>query len=372
MAITILDSSFASVTGSSFYQGSGTVFLSGLRFDGSSVAVLTDGAGGIVENCQFRNVQQACVSTTAPTTVRNNEVCNPPAQPYQGNIVDGGGNFVRPLCLAADCNDNNLEDAYDIYTGRSIDCNASGIPDECEIASGAETDCDANEILDSCQLRLASLESPSLGPVNYPTILTHTFQNVAKSGSSVTVTFTAVADLDSPLEYLTPRLNSSTLSRLWEADGYNCPTESAASVTLTAAQFNEIVGSGTSLQVAFAPSIAVSSAAPCGSSFVRVRVTYQPISNVDCDGNGALDLCEILSGSGSDANNNDVLDVCEGGGCSADFNGNGVVDGTDLAVVLAAWGPCAGASCAADINRDGAVNGLDLTALLAAWGPCGP
>jgi hypothetical protein len=350
----------------------GSIFFSDNVFQRSFLAIQTFNTGGFIDRCQFRDVEAGCVSATSQITVRNSEVCNPPPQPYQGTVLDGGGNVTLPLCLAADCNGNGVEDAYDISAGFSFDCNANAVPDECEIASGAESDCNADEILDSCQLRVASLESPSLGPVNHPTILTHTFQNVAKSGSSVTVTFTAVADLDSPLEYLTPRLNSSTLSRLWETDGYNCPTESAASVTLTAAQFNEILGSGTSLQVAFTPSIAVSSAAPCGNSFVRVRVTYQPVSTVDCDGNGALDLCEILSGSGSDANNNDVLDVCEEGGCSADFNANGVVDGTDLAVVLAAWGPCAGASCAADINRDGSVNGLDLTALLAAWGPCGP
>lgn len=379
LSLTIAQSIFERTTFSGFEQtssiaieGGGSIVVGTSTFASPHFAIATVDTGGLIEQCQFRNAASGCVSATSQITVRNNEACNPPPQPYQGNIIDGGGNFTRPVCLAADCNNNGLEDSYDISTGFSYDCNANALPDECEIASGTEADCNADEILDSCQLRVASLESPSLGPVSYPTILTHTFQNVAKSGSSVTVTFTAVADLDSSLEYLTPRLNSSTLSRLWEADGYNCPTESTASVTLSAAQFNEILGSGTSLQVAFTPSIAVSSAAPCGNSFVRVRVTYQPVSAVDCDGNGALDLCEILSGSGSDANNNNVLDVCEGGGCSADFNGNGVVDGTDLAVVLAAWGPCAGASCSADINRDGSVNGLDLTALLAAWGPCGP
>ena len=59
--------------------------------------------------------------------------------------------------------------------------------------------------------------------------------------------------------------------------------------------------------------------------------------------------------------------VCD---CPADLSTDGVVNGADLGLLLAAWGPCSGA-CAADLNADGVVNGADLGALLAAWGICG-
>ena len=52
--------------------------------------------------------------------------------------------------------------------------------------------------------------------------------------------------------------------------------------------------------------------------------------------------------------------------CDADLTSNGVVDGSDLKMMLATWGPCP--DCAADINGDGAVNAFDLTALLSFWG----
>ena len=55
--------------------------------------------------------------------------------------------------------------------------------------------------------------------------------------------------------------------------------------------------------------------------------------------------------------------------CPADFNGDGTVNGDDLGVLLAAWGP-AGPGEAEDLNQDGAVDGNDLGILLAAWGPC--
>lgn len=52
--------------------------------------------------------------------------------------------------------------------------------------------------------------------------------------------------------------------------------------------------------------------------------------------------------------------------CPADLNGDGVVDGGDLGVMLAAWG----GRGPADLTGDGVVDGADLGVLLAAWGAC--
>ena len=59
--------------------------------------------------------------------------------------------------------------------------------------------------------------------------------------------------------------------------------------------------------------------------------------------------------------------VCD---CAGDLNLDGAVNGADLGLMLAVWGPC-GASCAYDLSLDGLVNGADLGLLLSAWGPCG-
>ncbi len=45
-----------------------------------------------------------------------------------------------------------------------------------------------------------------------------------------------------------------------------------------------------------------------------------------------------------------------------DLDGNGVVDGADLAAMLSAWGTADG-----DVNGDGATDGADLTTLLGNW-----
>jgi len=53
-------------------------------------------------------------------------------------------------------------------------------------------------------------------------------------------------------------------------------------------------------------------------------------------------------------------------GLGADLNGDGAVNGGDLGILLAAWGPCA-PPCEADFDNDGAVTGADLGVLLAGW-----
>ncbi|MFO0962111.1 MAG: hypothetical protein U0625_04315 [Phycisphaerales bacterium] len=53
--------------------------------------------------------------------------------------------------------------------------------------------------------------------------------------------------------------------------------------------------------------------------------------------------------------------------CPADLDGNGVVDGADLGMLLGNWG---GAGTG-DIDGNGIVNGADLGALHGAFGPCG-
>ena len=59
---------------------------------------------------------------------------------------------------------------------------------------------------------------------------------------------------------------------------------------------------------------------------------------------------------------------CDGGGCTGDFNDDGVIDGADFGYILAAWGPCPG--CPEDLDGNGTVNGADVGLLLAVWGPC--
>lgn len=59
--------------------------------------------------------------------------------------------------------------------------------------------------------------------------------------------------------------------------------------------------------------------------------------------------------------------TCDPNACPGDVTHDGIVDGSDLARLLAAWGS---ANPDTDFNGDGDTNGSDLAVLLASWGRC--
>ena len=86
----------------------------------------------------------------------------------------------------------------------------------------------------------------------------------------------------------------------------------------------------------------------------------------DCDGDGQLDLLELLQGTQVDEDADGVPDDCQT--CPSDINGDNQVAVEDLLAVIADWGPCVG--CDGDVNNDTMVDVIDLLAVIAAWGPC--
>jgi glucose/arabinose dehydrogenase len=60
---------------------------------------------------------------------------------------------------------------------------------------------------------------------------------------------------------------------------------------------------------------------------------------------------------------------CPPDGIVGDLNGDGVVNGADLGILLGSWGPCPGKGpCVADLDGDGQVAGSDLAIMLGNWG----
>ena len=56
--------------------------------------------------------------------------------------------------------------------------------------------------------------------------------------------------------------------------------------------------------------------------------------------------------------------------CPGDINGNGAVDGVDLAALLSTWGTDGQGEFDCDIDDDGIVSGIDLAFILSGWGSC--
>ncbi len=90
-------------------------------------------------------------------------------------------------------------------------------------------------------------------------------------------------------------------------------------------------------------------------------------TQADCDNDGIGDACEIAAGA-LDRNHDGIPDSCQ---CPADITRNGLVDGVDLAIILATWGTNGNqGGVNSDVNGDGIVNGTDLATVLGAWGIC--
>ena len=112
-----------------------------------------------------------------------------------------------------------------------------------------------------------------------------------------------------------------------------------------------------------------------GNNSTCATVTCPPPVGAACFPNGfclqltqadALAAGATWRGPGTvctDANSNGIPDGCERFG---DINGDNKVDGTDLGLLLGAWGPHTGA---ADLDHSGVVDGTDIGLLLGAWGP---
>ena len=76
---------------------------------------------------------------------------------------------------------------------------------------------------------------------------------------------------------------------------------------------------------------------------------------------------EDIQADWTDLGGNEFIADC-GNACVADLDGNDIVDGGDLTMLLGFWGSCTG--CPGDLTGDDLVDGADLTLLLGLWGDC--
>jgi len=90
------------------------------------------------------------------------------------------------------------------------------------------------------------------------------------------------------------------------------------------------------------------------------RPSSVAIGHLNADGNPDLAVANRISDNVSV-----LLNQCPVATSPADLNGDGVVDGADLGLLLGQWGT----DGPADLNNDGVVDGADLGLLLGAWGP---
>ena len=271
---------------------------------------------------------------------------------------DCNSNGVPDNCditINGDCNANGIPDDCDIDSGFSLDCNGNGVPDDCDIADGTSPDSNGNLIPDDCEFtsRLYSLSgpgngigwswcvsSPSLGTVcclfetgvvGTTLAVAQHFADSINAAPVPEIQLFAAAIEDLGTTYLHVRVNFLAEPELC-VGLFGGPTDCCPTFRINDCAFNPMM-------------------------------QEEPISPLDCNGNGQSDTIDIIFGISLDLNNNGIPDECE---CPWDLDGSGSVGTSDLLELFAQWGT----DGPADFDESGAVGTNDLLILFANWGPC--
>ena len=242
-----------------------------------------------------------------------------------GTVADcdssGTADSCDTLGGANDCNGDSVPDACE------PDCNANVTPDACDLIAMTSADCNGNAVPDECDLLANTVTlSGSMAPVGSGATPTFTLLSPFPAASDVTVTVSAASDLGATNEYLDFTVNAVPLTRLFETTGQQC-TETQEIGVAGADAFNLATGGISATAGLLAPSAV--DAFECSASHATVTLSYTPI--VDCNGNGALDYCDIAGALSTDANLNGIADDC-------DTFGPGLVAGRDGGIAASGTG----------------------------------
>ena len=281
-----------------------------------------------------------------------------------GVSKDCNDNHVPDECEIEefDCNNNGVPDDCDIADGTSkdadedgipdecrLDCNNNGVPDSIDISDGTSEDCNGNGIPDECDVAQPFFaESGQLGPIGFDSAQSFVVASPPSAADDVSLTFTAVADLLSVIEFIDVDINGVAIGSVFAEGAQDCPkTPDADEIIIPADVYNDAVGGGDAL-ITMTATNAVNPLACEGSNYITVALHYS------------------LGGMSDDDNNNGIPDECETPG---DLNGDGTVGVDDLLILLGNWGPCADCDdCVADLDGDCSVGVKDLLILLGNWG----
>jgi predicted outer membrane repeat protein len=333
-------------------------------------------AGGITPDCNTNGVPDDCDIVGGTSSDCNGNGVPDECDLADGTSTDCDGNGRPDACDLADgtlpdCNENGIPDGCDILNATSADCNANGVPDECDLARETSPDCNGNGVPDECDLAeetspdcndngipdecdvvtIFTETSPALSPIGTGSPQAYVLRSPPEArGETVTLTFSAMADLVASYEYIDVEINGVAIGTVFTSGAHDCPPEpDVDELTLTGESYNAILqDSGPDLAINMIASITVDPALCDGTSTITVTAEYLA---VDRD---------------RDANENGIPDECETPG---DIDGDGIVGVTDFLALLAAWGPCPGPPdpCYADLDGDGSVGVGDFLILLANW-----
>jgi uncharacterized membrane protein len=210
----------------------------------------------------------------------------------------------------ADCDDDGIGDACQLFKPGSTDCNNNGVPDECELRD--EPDCNSNNLPDDCDIMDGGPDCNSNGVPDECEL----FENDCNT--------TLVPD---ECELKGHDCNANSIPDGCELSGNDC------NLTLVP---DECELTDNDCNANSIPDDCELSAGDCNTNRVPdvcellandCNLTLVPdeceLADNDCNVNSIPDDCELI---GADCNKNGIPDECE-----ADCNNNGLADDCDLA-----------------------------------------
>ncbi|MBC02822.1 MAG: hypothetical protein CMJ34_05910 [Phycisphaerae bacterium] len=290
-------------------------------------------------------------------------VCGSGPSPFEGSVLDIGGNDLGGEC---DCESAPWR--------MPSDCDDDGIDDRCSTSDGSVPDQDRNGLPDACVPSLPvfptrwSIECGGNGHW-YELVVPRdqvTWSQARDDARTRGGTIVSLA-LESESEFVFNRVASAP--RGW--DGVQGPWIGLSRVNQT-----WVWNDGSPLDFTNwtpgQPDGSGSSACLWNGSGITDLWDDQPTNTLhksylveydgeDCDQDGLPDAWEIFIGFEEDLDDDGIPDDCSV--VPGDLNGDGIVDGADLGLLLGAWGTAG----PGDLNGSGIVDGGDLGLLLGAW-----
>jgi hypothetical protein len=304
-------------------------------------------------------------------TVRSWGLIDSPPSSVVGTEAVVAGGYHAVAMAPRDCDGNLVPDRIDIETTRDFDTDGDGLPDACDggdslpvlhdlivtrgtrgplpwpLCGAWDTRTQQSDYLWDAWVSRVGPEGPWINRTNVPSGNPFRLGAVLALGSN---RLTCRMDSNGCLD-------GTFTANLW-LDTSDAPGISATNAQPIAAYGGRVPGltPGTSVDASGVLGVRTGPWIVSVTAF-SVEPANDLVGPIAFEGSGTSDLVatiEVL-----------VLRVCGG-----DVTGNGVVDGTDLAAVLGAWGTDGSGQFATDIDGDGIVSGADLAQVLSAWGPC--
>lgn len=341
----ILSSQFAlnesDMNGGAIYLNSPTSQLMVLRDCGVGGNSAVNGGGVFVDG----QVSLAC---------SNDIFCDNTPNDIAGTFNDQGGNSFGS---GDDCNANGLCDVIDIAIETSLDCNQNLVPDECDIANRTSSDKNGNGIPDDCE----EISDCNENGINDSIEI--------KDGTALDCNGNERPDSCDLDDGTSTDVNGDGIPDECQGDCDNDEIPDADEIASGKEQDcngNSIpdscdIGDGTSADKN-GDGVPDECLVDCNGNGILDDIDLASGDSQDCNFNGIPDECDTTQGMSPDQNGNGIPDECE---CLGDLNGNGIVNGLDLSILLGGWG-----TDFPDISGDGIIDGLDLTILLGDWGIC--